>query len=360
MNEPTIGQRFLLQHLLDWYARDSLPHAAEIVGYDSEVLKSSFQGVSLNIPQEDPTANGFIYGDESKGFRIVINESLTCFTHASGELFTSTPPIVLHKGAKVENLPVQIRGTLDYLVEKARMLLVAFYDRRIHELMPIPIHEYKDGQKAAARQLGLSGAHFVIAHELGHLVVKLVKPARLEPVRFAQHLAGDMVSEFLRLWPKYPRQKQVLKWAHEDFASSWTTEFAADIIALRIVSKDSFFGDQDYWGGELNLIACDLAEQFHQKIRNQPYPLSTHPFGWMRTQVLRSWLLRNEVFPGEILVLPMLCEHQKNNVLKNLGITCFWENPEMEKLIPRNVEHCISNLWKTIRGSSKINFKTYF
>jgi hypothetical protein len=253
---------------------------------------SHFKGIEVKSLATDPSVNGCTEFD-GKDFKITINHGLACFMGEMGFLWAYKFP--MKKGLdqlKESGLSFQI------FVDIFKKLMTAFYQNKVSENFvsrSTPTKELKNNQIEFAMSLKILSIHYSIAHEFGHVVMKFQPSYVSKYLKAVKNVANHFVHTIFNvLLPNWPRRPEVANWKEDKFVQSWVVEFLADIIGMELMlcDKDSKVDtfDQVFLTISDVFNTYDVLEHFHEKINGQMYPIGTHPFAWLRLQMLKSVL----------------------------------------------------------------------
>jgi len=251
------------------FVQELLPYTAARIGITLQELEHRLLETTL-LPLS--SMNGRTYSlDNWRTFRIEINLGLMVLIHSMSKMFAcnvTSEPDAKEKGV----------FSFKEIVSTATSWIHAFWRQQFVLHPSIDLARLNADEWVLSAVIRDSAERFVIAHELGHVVIKMKsnnvpewERAQLEVRRHYYKRRGF----------EDPGQKNVLK--------RWTEEIAADLIGLDLCHgphPGSFSIDHEFLGIETLLVMQTMLENVYERTNGRA-PTHIYPPSRYRLDVLR-------------------------------------------------------------------------
>lgn len=226
--------------------------------------------ISLKGALDSSIVNASVARDDHlNSYLIVMNGGISRLIYQVVKLISTRAGVMGIDG----HAPVSPRNTVESAVAEARVLMEAFLGNRIMATHGYPIEDLQAHQLQFTTRFTSDVECFVLAHELGHVVLR----------------------ESNRRHTAYESMAVLCEWlataSGTSLASAWAEELAADSIGVHLTLKLHDNGmDQAaaFSSAELFFLIVGLIEKFFYKRHGTYPPMGTHPPGKIRLQVLRK------------------------------------------------------------------------
>lgn len=245
------------------YVDQLLPHAAKRCGMDAPELRDRI--IEINVT--DRTEVNALTVSEKGGsvFRIYVNAGLFMFLYKMIKLFATRFGLMERPGEIIESpqLPLARYSTV------AANLMTAYWSRSLSTTPGIEISELTDAQILLAGWFLVDAEKFVIAHELGHVILHLCKNS-VEEIEWSATVVEHVIQ------------------VEKDCAAKYRVELAADLLGLDLVMKNlshkpPFERSMAFSACELIFVMRSMLDQYHGIDKRY----SMHPPANLRLRNLR-------------------------------------------------------------------------
>ena len=237
------------------------PHAAKRAGISITDFKNRFKGLRV-VKTID--INGCTFSnDEWKTFEVDIYEGLMIFIHKYFKVIVSMLNTSRSYKGEIETPSL----TMDDIVPIANMIMELYWKNNVLQAQGIKLTKLTEGQMILNTELVHNAELFVLAHELGHIILNTNKNAQ----RYIELSSGN---------------------ASSDQLSNWNEEVNADILGLKLcLEMKSTRPGVVFNAIELFFLVQGMLVKFYEKT-NAGNSLSheTHPPSSYRLRVLRSFV----------------------------------------------------------------------
>jgi len=219
--------------------------------------------------------NGFVRSSDNwESFEIFFNFGLMLFLPAMIELFTRRTGI-MENGHPIEIPDIHI----DKTVRMAEKLMKAFWEKKVVTVANTDFTDLTESQYFLTAFFVRYSEAFIMAHEFGHVVVK-ISSSKVEELEFGRKISESILGKIPELDHKTKNQ----------LMQKWAEEFAADLVSLNLLSNlQGSFRDKVliYTAVEFVFIIHGMLEKYHKILYNRDIPIGTHPPSKFRLQTLR-------------------------------------------------------------------------
>lgn len=255
--------------------KDLMPHFAVKVDIMEHELEKRFLSVGMSMI---PALNGFTFSSDNwKTFEIRLCKPLMLFFYQMSKLLVSRMEGWDDKKV-YKRSPVKPKETISL----TRKLMRSFWED--NELIilkkELPIERFNKDQYAIIGNLITGTECFCVAHELGHVSMKLCS-TNLTELEDARAKAANLLETAYEV---SGRDKEIV-------VGNWAEEFAADLIGLELSTNAQAFNimkEFAYIGAESTFLMIDMLEDYYKKSTGVYPPIDTHPPGKARILNLRS------------------------------------------------------------------------
>lgn len=290
--KPRHEKTLQINRLLDEHRRLLLPFVAARTRMPLADLAKRFTAIrTIPIPDVNGTVRS---SDNGRTFVVEIYSGLLSFISKVVNAFAART--ISHQGHAVIASSVFDEQRSIRLIEK---LLDAFWSGKVDQMPGFEFLHLDDIQQRVGEDLLTSSVEFVVAHELGHIVLDVARE-EVSPSAWFKERASHMVGAIAGGY-QFSSSIDVV-------TANWAVEFAADVMGLNLL-MDMYRSDgirlKTYQGCEFFLIVAGLLSLYRAYRTNDAVFSDTHPDGVLRLSVLRD-VVRGS--PKSIFKFGEICE----------------------------------------------------
>lgn len=278
------------------------PPTASEIGLDREAFAKRLTRLTV---AKSPFVNAFaISEDNFNTFEIRLNIGLLMYFFQIGHLFAAK--IIFMDSESGESIGFAERPTYDFLADAFQRLAQSYVQGTIGAPILDP-RTFRESQIWLAVSLTRQAESFIVAHELGHIVIR----HRKSPSTELEHALKVARAVFKSSHPQMSDSEVVLA-----VPSDWAGEFAADLVGLKLfLNRPEFKHYFDNWGPgdaivpnllagiQFSFAATDLLEAYFSRCLQRDRAASTHPPSALRDLVLCMTLIETYKLPPDAQVL---------------------------------------------------------